>query len=206
MDQTRILFEGWPGVVSAFTLAVLGYASLLFLIRVAGKRTIAKMNVFDFVVVVALGSTVANTALSSNIVLAEGFAAFVALIGLQYLFSILTIRSSWLNHMINGEPSLLLCRGTMLRGAMRKQRVTEEEVLAAVRAASVADLAEVEAVVLETDGTFSVMRLRDEVRYTALRDIPHYTPRSERSGGGGSPGERSADDDPPPGSTASRHP
>jgi uncharacterized membrane protein YcaP (DUF421 family) len=207
VDRGRIFFDGWTGVASSFLLAALGYVALLLLIRFSGKRTIAKMNVFDFIIVVALGSTLGNTALSSSIVLLEGIAAFLALIGLQFAFSVLTMRSERLNQLINGEPALLARGGTLLRGAMRKERVTEEEALAALRAAGVADVAEVEALVLETDGTFSVIRRHEEARYTSLADVSEYPVGSAPESGHAPPaGSATGDEQSPPGGTANRHP
>ena len=73
---------------------------------------------------------------------------------------------------VRAEPALLLHRGQMLPDALRGQRVTEGEVLASVRGAGVARLDDVEAVVLETDGSISVVRRPDHGPATSLRDVP----------------------------------
>ncbi len=57
-----VLFSGWNPVGRTVVLGALGYVGLLILLRLSGKRTLAKMNVFDFVVVVALGSGLASAA------------------------------------------------------------------------------------------------------------------------------------------------
>jgi uncharacterized membrane protein YcaP (DUF421 family) len=131
MSNGAIFFDGWSGVVRTAVLAVLTYGALVLLIRVAGKRTLAKMNVFDFVFVIALGSALASTVLSSGTTLAEGVVGIGVLISVQYAFSWLAVRSSRLERLINGEPRLLVRRGELLREAMRRERVTEEEILAA---------------------------------------------------------------------------
>jgi uncharacterized membrane protein YcaP (DUF421 family) len=115
------------------------------------------MNAFDLVVTVALGSTLATILLSEDVALAEGTLALALLIGLQFVISWLSVRSSAVGRLVKAEPSLLLYRGCLLPGQLRRERVTEEEVRSAVRAQGIGSLAEVEAVVLETDGSYTVV-------------------------------------------------
>ena len=116
------------------------------------------MNAFDFVVTVALGSTLATVLLNKGVALADGVLAFSVLIGLQYLITWSSVRVRWVRQLVTGEPLMLLYRGEFLPKAMRQARVTEDEVRAAVRGAGLALLHDVEAVVIETDGSFSVVR------------------------------------------------
>lgn len=136
---------------------MLAYIALVSFLRISGKRTLSKMNAFDFVVTVALGSTLATVLLNKEITLAEGLLAFALLIGLQFVVTWLSVRSDWTQSLVKNEPTLLLYRGHFLAAAMRQERVTREEVEAAVRSAGLAGPSDVEAVVLETDGTFSVV-------------------------------------------------
>lgn len=71
------------------------------------------------------------------------------------------------------QPALLLHRGVFLDDAMRGERVSEAEVLAAIRAGGIAAVEDVRAVVLETDGTISVIRTTDTASVTSLRDVAH---------------------------------
>ena len=127
------------------------------MLRVSGKRTLAKINAFDLVVTVAIGSTLATIVLSKSVALAEGLLALALLIGMQFAISWSSTRMPWLRRIVTGEPRLLLRDGAMLDDALRDARVTREEVRAAVRSAGIGALGEVAAVVLETDGSFSVI-------------------------------------------------
>ncbi len=115
------------------------------------------MNAFDLVVTVALGSTFATALLSKDTTLADGLFALALLVSLQYGAAWLSIRSAWFRDMIKSEPTLLFYRGNFIEDALRKQRVTPDEVTAAIRGQGFADEKNVEAVVLETDGSFSVL-------------------------------------------------
>ena len=153
-----MFFDSWAGLGRTLIVGVLAYASLVLLLRVSGKRTLSKMNAFDLVVTVALGSTLATILLSKDVALAEGLVAFATLIALQYAIAWLSVRSATVGDLVKAEPTLLFHHGEFLRGALRRERVTEGEVRAAVRQQGIGALAEVAAVVLETDGSFSIVQ------------------------------------------------
>ena len=152
-----IFFNGWSVLGRTLLIGVLAYVSLVFMLRVSGKRTLAKMNAFDLVVTVAIGSTLATIVLSKSVALAEGLLALALLIAMQFAISWSSTRMPWLRRVVTGEPRLLLRDGTMLDEALRDARVTREEVRAAVRSSGIGALGDVAAVVLETDGSFSVI-------------------------------------------------
>lgn len=152
-----MLFDSWAGLGRTLLVGPLAYAALVLLLRVSGKRTLTKLNAFDLVVTVALGSTLATILLSKSVALAEGVVAFALLIGLQFAITWLSVRSPRFQGLIKAEPTLLVRDGRFLDGALRRERITREEVLAALRASGVADVSAVAAVVLETDGTISVL-------------------------------------------------
>ncbi len=154
----HIFFNNWSAVIRTAVIGVLAYFTLILLLRASGKRTLSKMNAFDLVVTVALGSTLASILLNKDVAWAEGTVAFALLIGLQFVITWSSVRWGWVRRTVTGEPALLLYRGERLPSAMRIARVTEDEVRAAVRSAGLATLEEAEAVVLETDGSFSVVR------------------------------------------------
>ena len=156
--STDFLFDNWAGLVRLLVIAPIAYAALVLSLRVSGKRTLSKMNAFDLVVTVALGSTLATIILSQDVALAEGVLAFAMLIGLQFIVTWLSTRSDTVNRLVKSEPSLLLRNGRLLPEQMRRARVVEGEIEAAVRQQGFASYSEVDAVVLETDGTFSVVQ------------------------------------------------
>ena len=171
MENAGIFFDNWGKIGRSLLLAVLAYAALVIVLRISGKRTLSKLNVFDFVFVVALGSTLASTILSPGVTLADGVAAFLALIGLQVLLSWLCTVSHTVDHFVNGEPSLLLHRGEIRVDTAKDQRVTREEILSAVRSAHLGSLDEIDSVVLETDGTFSIVWQKIDGKRSTLNDV-----------------------------------
>lgn len=152
-----MFFDSWSGLARVLILGASAYLALVVILRLSGKRTLAKMNAFDLVVTVALGSTLATILLTKDVALAEGMLAFVVLVLLQYAIAALSVRSRRVERLAKSEPKMLLADGVMDQRALRRERVTRDEVLAAVRSSGAGDLDAIAAVVLETDGTFSVI-------------------------------------------------
>lgn len=150
-------FDDWQGIARVIMVGLAAYMSLIVLLRVSGKRTLSKLNAFDLIVTVALGSTLATILLSKDVALAEGATAFAVLIGGQYAIAKLSISSAAVRGAVKSEPRVLVFRGEVLHSALRDERVTQDELDSVVRGAGLSSLADVGAVVLETDGSFHVI-------------------------------------------------
>lgn len=157
MNWSELFYQGWPGVARTILVGSLAYLALVAFLRMSGKRTLAKLNAFDLVVTVALGSTLSAILLQESIALAEGVVALGLLITLQYLVTWTSVRSSAAARTIRSEPTLLVHKGSFCEEAMHKQRVTHDEIMSAIRSSGESDLRNVEAVVLESDGSLSVI-------------------------------------------------
>jgi uncharacterized membrane protein YcaP (DUF421 family) len=167
---------GWAPLVRTVTVGAAAYVVLVLLVRASGKRTLAKMNAFDLIVTVALGSTLATVVVSKEVAFAQGVLAFAVLVGLQLVITWLSVRSRRVQSLVKAEPQLLLRRGELLPDAMRRERVTAEELEAVVRSEGVGQMEEVEAVVLETDGSFSVIRRASGSPLSSLRNVRGCVP------------------------------
>ena len=151
-----MFFDSWAGLGRVLVVGTLAYIALVAILRISGKRTLTKLNAFDLVVTVALGSILATVLLSKSVALAEGVLAMVLLVFLQFAITWLTVRSPGFQNLVKSEPTLILHRGRFLDGPMRSQRITRDEVMAALRSSGATDAARVAAVILETDGTIRV--------------------------------------------------
>lgn len=150
--------SGWEPLARAVLVGVLSYVAIVVIIRLSGKRTLASMNAFDFIVTVALGSTLATMLLSRTVSLAEGVAGFLVLIGLQFLVSSAATRSSTAQRIVKNSPRLLYYRDTLFQDALGQERVSCEDVKQALRLNGIGSFDDVEGVVLETNGSISTIR------------------------------------------------
>lgn len=165
-----MLFDGWQGVLRVITMGVTGYAALLFLLRISGKRTLTKLNAFDQIVTIALGSTFATVLLSKDVALVEGVTAFAVLIGLQFVMAWAAARSRRVAQLIKSQPTLIFYQGQFLSDALRRERLTEGEIIATLRNNGITSRDEVEAVVLETSGDISILQ-RGAESFSTLRGV-----------------------------------
>lgn len=178
--STSVLFDGWGPLVRTLVVGVAAYVALVLLLRLFGKRTLSKFNAFDFIVTIALGSTLASVLTSKDVSLAQGVTALGVLIALQYAVTWGGTRWPRFRSLVTSEPRLLAYQGALLDSALRGERVADDEVHAALRDHGVADLAQAAAVVLETDGTLTVIRRSDEVPGAPLRAVRGYPPAGDQ--------------------------
>jgi uncharacterized membrane protein YcaP (DUF421 family) len=169
-----------PLVVRTLVAGMAAYVALIVALRVSGKRTLAKWNAFDFVVTIALGSLLASTVTASGTSVAQGVAGFVVLIALQFTIAWLAVRFGFVRRWTKAQPRLLLRDGRFDDRALRDERVTRAEVLAAIRATGIGDIEKTAAVVLETDGSVSV--ISGAASRSALCDVAGEDAQHPQSG------------------------
>lgn len=168
---TQIFFQGWEPLWRTVIATSSTYIALIVMLRVAGQRTLAKWYAFDLIVTVALGSTFANGVLAKDISVFQSLLGFLILIGLQFAIAWTVVRWSPMRIIVNPRPTLVLHNGSFLDDAMRRQRVAEADVRAAVRRQGIPCIEDVGAVILEADGTFSVIKDLP-AGSSAVADIP----------------------------------
>ncbi|OJA07084.1 DUF421 domain-containing protein [Halomonas sp. QHL1] len=166
-----VFFNSWGSLLRIVIIGVLAYATLVLFLRLSGNRTLSKMNAFDLIVTVALGSTLATVLLSKDVTLVDGAVALALLISLQFVITWTSVRFRWVRRLVTGEPLMLLYQGEFLLTSLRHARVTRDEVLSAIRSSGLSDVTAVEAVVLETDGSLSVVKRQAESRQSSLEGV-----------------------------------
>ena len=171
-----LLFANTDEILRIAVAGVLVYACLVLLLRISGKRTLSKWNSFDFVVTVALGSTFATALLSETVSVPEAVMAFIMLVSLQFVVTWLSVRSSWFRKIVKSRPSIIFMHGKFLETQMKKKRVTKSEIKTAIRSNGHGSIAEISAVVLETDGSFSVIKTHEaRPEKSSLENVEGFT-------------------------------
>lgn len=150
-------FDSWSDLGRVAAVGSAAYVTLVVVLRASGKRTLSKLNAFDLVVTVAIGSTFAAVITNRSLPLSEGVAALFLLVALQFAVTAVSVRVPWAGRLIKAEPTLLLHDGQILHEAARRERVVEAEILAAIRASGGAEFDDAVCVVLEADGGLSAV-------------------------------------------------
>lgn len=133
------------------------YLALLIGLRLAGKREIGQMNVFDLVVLLLIANAVQNSMVGADTSVTGGILAAAVLLAANAIVAQLRLRLPWLRRWVEGTPTLLVLRGETLRTNLRREGLDEETLTAALREHGIASIGDVEMAVLEVDGTISVI-------------------------------------------------
>ncbi len=142
----------WERIVRA----VLVYAFVVVALRLAGKREIGALNPFDLVVLFFLSNILQNSIIGNDLSISGGFIGAATLMGLNYAVQRFLFSHQRLDRMLEGEATVLIEDGAILHENLKRELVTEDELMVAVHKQGLLELAEVQRAVLETDGNISV--------------------------------------------------
>lgn len=136
---------------------VVVYAFLLLFLRLTGRRQIGQYDPFDLILLLILSNAVQNSMSAGDNSLIGGLISALTLIGCHVLMARLTWRHPRLARLIDGKPQVLIRAGTLDEGLMRAERLTTDDVHAALRAAGCLHTHEVERATIETNGQITVV-------------------------------------------------
>lgn len=187
MDFNELLVNLFvPGVsiLEKVIRPILVYAFLVVALRIGGRRELAQLNSFDLVVLLTISNTVQNAIIGNDNSLLGGLvgAATLVLVNaavVRYLYGHPT-----LERRLEGGPVWLVRDGRVITENLRRELITEDELLAAIRRQGVGSVAECDQVILEASGTITVIPRRP----TALEEILARLDRLERTLSPGGPG------------------
>jgi uncharacterized membrane protein YcaP (DUF421 family) len=133
------------------------YLVILIGLRLAGKREVGQLTVFDLVVLLLIANAVQNAMVGPDTSLIGGIIAAATLLVVNTILARLRLKWPRLRHWVEGTPTLLVLHGETIARNMQQEGMDEDTLLAALREHGVSDLSEVEMAVLETDGSISVV-------------------------------------------------
>ncbi|MGB3180184.1 MAG: YetF domain-containing protein [Cyclobacteriaceae bacterium] len=161
-------FTDWQMLLRTAVIGSISYVALVILLRVSGKRTLSKLNAFDMVVTIAFGSVMAAGFLNNTVSVLQVILSYAILIYFQYGFTFLSVRTKKFQHLVKSSPTLLYYQGEYLDKPLRKERVARAEIRAAVRQSGLGRMEDLQAVILETDGSLSIIPEMDAKKNEAL--------------------------------------
>lgn len=148
-----------PSVAAGAGLTAVAILWVIFLVRVTGHRSLAKMTGFDFVTTIAIGSLIANAGTSKNwSEYGQALAAIAGLFLLQWLLAKARVRSTTVQNLLGNQPVLLMEHGRFVDDAMTSERIARADIYAKMRESGVQNPDEVRAVVLERTGDISIIK------------------------------------------------
>ena len=159
---------GWSDVVQIVGAAMVIYLLLIGCSRIIGPRSFSQMTAFDFAVTVAMGAIIGSTATG-------GVPLYGGALGMITLFTVRGVvavgRHHGLDRWFDNRPILVMAGPRILEDRLRLAKITRRDVLEALRLAGVTSLQQVQAVVIERNGTFSVLRRGEEIDPELLESV-----------------------------------
>ena len=141
------------------------YAAVLIGMRMAGKRQVGQMTPFDLVLLLLIANAVQNAMTGPDTSLVGGLAAAATLLIVNTIVSRLALRSESVRDVVEGHPTLLIHSGKILKNHLEREKVSEQDLMQALREHGIATVDEVFNAVLEVDGSISVIK-KDELPAT----------------------------------------
>lgn len=137
------------------------YFTLLVVLRLSGKRSLAQITTFDFVLVLIIGQTTQQALIGDDYSITTALLLILTLVSVDLVLSLLQLRLPRLDRWLDGTPLVILEEGRLLRDRMRQSRVDEGEILMAARERhGLQRLDEIQYAVLERSGGISIIPKR----------------------------------------------
>jgi uncharacterized membrane protein YcaP (DUF421 family) len=137
--------------------SLLVFLSVFLGLRIAGKRELGQMTVFDLVVILLISNAVQNAMVGPDLSVQGGIAAAVTLLALDRAVARLRLHGGVWGRLIEGTPSVLVEDGQLIEPHLRKEKLDRGELEMVIREHGVESLEDVKLAVLETDGAISIV-------------------------------------------------
>ena len=139
------------------------YLALFLGLRLAGKRELGQMTVFDLVVILLIANAVQNSMVGSDFSVQGGILAAVVLLVLNRVVALLRLQGGRWGRLIEGTPTVLVEDGELIQPHLRKEGMERQELEMVVREHGIESLEKVKLAVLETDGSVSIVPMTSPV-------------------------------------------
>ena len=133
------------------------YVAIILGIKIFGKKELSQLSVIDLVFILLISNSVQNAMVGSNTSLAGGVIAAASLFIVNYILKQFLFREKKVSQWIQGSPVILIHEGKIVEEHLKNERITHDELDAAIREHGVSSMEEVNLAILEVDGTISIL-------------------------------------------------
>ena len=138
--------------------AAVMYLALLVLFKIAGRRSLAELTTFDFVLLMIIGEATQQALLGNDFSLTNSILVIITLIAIDVGLSLLKQRSQWVQRLIDGGPTIIVENGKILHKRLRHARLVEADIMEAARSSQgIETLEQIKFAIIERNGKISVI-------------------------------------------------
>ena len=133
------------------------YLFMILAIKFFGKKELSQLSVIDLVFILLISNSVQNAMVGPSTTLAGGITAAASLFIINSILKQFLFRDKKVNEWIQGSPVILVHDGKILDEHLKNEKITHEELDAAIREHGVNSVSEVNLAILEVDGNISIL-------------------------------------------------
>ena len=137
--------------------AMLSVGTLFILTRLIGKKQMASLTFFDFVIGITIGNIAATGAVDETIHYPVWFTGLFICALFSFFISFVSVKSYFGRKLLDGTPTILIENGKIIEKALKSVKLSINDLLEECRQKDVFDIAEIEYAILETSGKLSVL-------------------------------------------------
>lgn len=146
--------------------SVISFIVLLFVTRLMGKKQMSQLTFFDYVVGITIGSIAAAVSVDNSILLDEAIISLLVWSILPILFGFLALKNIPFRKMIDGEPTVIIKNGKVIRKNLAKNKLNIEDLIMKLREKGAFSIEDIDYAILEANGEVSVLFKQDKQSIT----------------------------------------
>lgn len=150
---------------------IIVYVCLIGFLRLFGKRELAQLNPFDLVVLLSLSNTVQNAIIGEDNSITGGIVGAFSLLAINWIVVRVLFQLPKLNEALEGDETVLINDGKIDHVALKRESLTELELLSVIHKQGLDELSDVEKCVLEPNGTFYVEPKKPSTEETEIASL-----------------------------------
>lgn len=141
-------------LIDVVTRTAIIFAYTFLILRLTGRHQLTQLTLFDFLIVIALGSAVGDAMIYSEgtVPLTYSMTAIAVVAIIHLLIIKISERNFTMHKLLYGEPRLLIKDGKMIEKNMKKEDLTKEDMMSLIREEGVGDIKKVKYAYLEPAG------------------------------------------------------
>lgn len=140
---------------------VLLYIFIILSIRIMGKRQLSDMQTSELVITLVISDIAAIPMQNVEQPLLSGIVPIFILVALEIIISVIMLKSSSFRQVICGNPVVIIHQGVILKDALKKLRISYEDLYSILRQQEIFDIKDVKFAIVETNGTVSIQKTEE---------------------------------------------
>lgn len=144
-------------MLSAFYRTVILYLCVVVALRIMGKRQLGELQPSELVIALMISDLAAIPIESDEIPIIRGILPVFTLVLIEFIFSVLIMKSEFFRKLITGTPTKIISDGDFDEKQLKKLRITFDDVMEQLRLAGYTSLSEIDSAIIETNGQLSII-------------------------------------------------